>query len=199
MAGYVGLCRACGARTQPHNGKGDAYEYYKRCHPGAMAPDGSANGFAKRCAHGEALRRCVVLVRLVAHASAAPERLASVPWRYGPALALGHLSTGAPTVAGSQLLCWPRKQPPANRPSDSLPFPTIGVMCEPIDPSTPRPSRRVPVNASCAGTGRGQLRCGNAASLCSAGPVLRRRALGDHWEQRQAAWLAALARLAVRG
>ena len=26
----------CGAYTQPRNGKGDAYAYCKRCHPGAM-------------------------------------------------------------------------------------------------------------------------------------------------------------------
>jgi hypothetical protein len=35
-ARYVGVCRACGAYTQPRNGKGDAYAYCKRCHPGAI-------------------------------------------------------------------------------------------------------------------------------------------------------------------
>jgi AcrR family transcriptional regulator len=34
-ARYVGVCRGCGAYTQPRNGKGDAYEYCKACHPGA--------------------------------------------------------------------------------------------------------------------------------------------------------------------
>jgi hypothetical protein len=34
-ARYVGVCRDCGAYTQPRNGKGDAYAYCKRCHPGA--------------------------------------------------------------------------------------------------------------------------------------------------------------------
>ena len=34
-ARYVGVCRGCGAYTQPRNGKGDAYRYCKRCHPGA--------------------------------------------------------------------------------------------------------------------------------------------------------------------
>jgi AraC-like DNA-binding protein len=33
---YVGVCRGCGAYTQPRNGKGDAYAYCKRCHPGAI-------------------------------------------------------------------------------------------------------------------------------------------------------------------
>jgi len=33
----VGVCRGCGAYTQPRNGKGDAYRYCKRCHPGAIA------------------------------------------------------------------------------------------------------------------------------------------------------------------
>ena len=36
-ARYVGVCRGCGAYTQPRNGKGDAYPYCKRCHPGAIA------------------------------------------------------------------------------------------------------------------------------------------------------------------
>ena len=34
-ARYVGVCRGCGAYTQPRNGKGDAYAYCKECHPGA--------------------------------------------------------------------------------------------------------------------------------------------------------------------
>jgi hypothetical protein len=34
-ARYQGLCRGCGADTQPRNGKGDAYAYCKACHPGA--------------------------------------------------------------------------------------------------------------------------------------------------------------------
>jgi len=36
---YQGVCRGCGAPTQPRNGKGDAYEYCKACHPGAIAPE----------------------------------------------------------------------------------------------------------------------------------------------------------------
>ena len=35
---YQGVCRGCGAPTTARNGKGDAYEYCKRCHPGAIAP-----------------------------------------------------------------------------------------------------------------------------------------------------------------
>ena len=37
-ARYQGVCRGCGAPTQPRNGKGDAYAHCKRCHPGAIAP-----------------------------------------------------------------------------------------------------------------------------------------------------------------
>src|SRR5947209_20571727 len=37
-ARYVGVCRGCGAYTQPRNGKGDAYAYCKACHPGAIRP-----------------------------------------------------------------------------------------------------------------------------------------------------------------
>jgi hypothetical protein len=36
-ARYQGVCRGCGAPTQPRNGKGDAYAYCKACHPGAAA------------------------------------------------------------------------------------------------------------------------------------------------------------------
>jgi hypothetical protein len=35
-ARYTGVCRGCGADTQPRNGKGDAYAYCKTCHPGAI-------------------------------------------------------------------------------------------------------------------------------------------------------------------
>ena len=35
-ARYQGVCRGCGAYTQPRNGKGDAYAYCKVCHPGAI-------------------------------------------------------------------------------------------------------------------------------------------------------------------
>jgi hypothetical protein len=34
-ARYVGVCRGCGAYTQPRNGKGDAYAYCEASHPGA--------------------------------------------------------------------------------------------------------------------------------------------------------------------
>jgi hypothetical protein len=33
---YQGICRGCGAATQPRNGKYDAYEYCKACHPGVI-------------------------------------------------------------------------------------------------------------------------------------------------------------------
>lgn len=36
-ARYQGICRGCGAYTQSRNGKCDAYEYCKTCHPGAAA------------------------------------------------------------------------------------------------------------------------------------------------------------------
>ncbi len=42
-ARYVGVCRGCGAYTQPRNGKGDAYRYCKRCHPGAIQPHWTPN------------------------------------------------------------------------------------------------------------------------------------------------------------
>jgi transposase len=41
-ARYEGACCGCGAPTQPRNGKGDAYEYCKTCHPGAIATEWTA-------------------------------------------------------------------------------------------------------------------------------------------------------------
>ena len=38
-ARYVGVCRGCGAYTQPRNGKGDAYAYCKACHLSKSADD----------------------------------------------------------------------------------------------------------------------------------------------------------------
>ncbi|HET7378869.1 MAG TPA: hypothetical protein VFJ24_02390, partial [Gaiellales bacterium] len=35
-ARYRGICRGCGAPTSARNGKDDAYEYCKKCHPGAI-------------------------------------------------------------------------------------------------------------------------------------------------------------------
>jgi hypothetical protein len=32
----VGLCRGCGAYTQPRNGKGGVHAHCKACHPGAI-------------------------------------------------------------------------------------------------------------------------------------------------------------------
>ena len=37
-ARYQGACRNCGAPTSARGGKHDAYEYCKRCHPGAITP-----------------------------------------------------------------------------------------------------------------------------------------------------------------
>jgi hypothetical protein len=34
---YQGVCRGCGAPTAARGGKGDSYQYCKRCHPGAIA------------------------------------------------------------------------------------------------------------------------------------------------------------------
>ena len=70
-ARYVGVCRGCGAYTQPRNGKGDAYAYCKACHPGAI----ERRWTRERVLDGDArlaspLRPAAVLLRLVAHARA---------------------------------------------------------------------------------------------------------------------------------
>jgi hypothetical protein len=37
-ARYRGVCRGCGTPTAARGGKADAYEYFKRCRPGASTP-----------------------------------------------------------------------------------------------------------------------------------------------------------------
>ena len=74
-ARYRGVCRGCGAPTAPRNGKGDAYAYCKRCHPGAIAPAmDPGTGSRSDARMASALRRCAVLLRLVAHARTAARR-----------------------------------------------------------------------------------------------------------------------------
>jgi hypothetical protein len=58
-ARYQGLCRGCGAPTQPRNGKGDAYAYCKACHPSSRAataartpPSSSAHGLPSSACTG---------------------------------------------------------------------------------------------------------------------------------------------------
>src|SRR5450755_1273325 len=51
-ARYQGVCRGCGAYTQPRNGKGDAYAYCKACHPGAIERRWTRARVQKRCAPG---------------------------------------------------------------------------------------------------------------------------------------------------
>ncbi len=67
-ARYRGACRGCGAPTAPRNGKGDAYAYCKRCHPGAIAPEWTPGTGSRSDARvASALRRFAVLLRLVTH------------------------------------------------------------------------------------------------------------------------------------
>ena len=67
-ARYVGVCRGCGAYTQPRNGKGDAYAYCKACHPGAIERRWTRRARGRGDARlAPSLRQAAVLVRLVAH------------------------------------------------------------------------------------------------------------------------------------
>jgi hypothetical protein len=70
-ARYVGVCRGCGADTQPRNGKGDAYAYCKRVPP--RRDRAALDAGARACRDGRvarALRPAAVVVRLVANARA---------------------------------------------------------------------------------------------------------------------------------
>ena len=61
-ARYVGVCRGCGAYTQPRNGKGDAYRYCKRCHPGAIQQVDVGAGACGDAGLAEPIRQAAVLL-----------------------------------------------------------------------------------------------------------------------------------------
>ena len=72
-ARYVGVCRGCGAYTQPRNGKGDAYAYCKACHPGAIQRRWTRERVLAAMHEWRArYGRAAVVLRLVAHPRATP-------------------------------------------------------------------------------------------------------------------------------
>ena len=73
-----GVCRGCGAYTQPRNGKGDAYAYCKACHPGAIERRWTRERVLDAMLRlARSLRSAAVVLRLVAHARASPWRRAA--------------------------------------------------------------------------------------------------------------------------
>ena len=52
-ARYQGVCRGCGAYTQPRNGKGDAYAYCKAAIPARSSAGGRANACSRRWPSGD--------------------------------------------------------------------------------------------------------------------------------------------------
>ena len=52
-ARYVGVCRGCGAYTQPRNGKGDAYATARPATPARSSRAGRASSCSRRCAMAE--------------------------------------------------------------------------------------------------------------------------------------------------
>ena len=83
-ARYQGVCRGCGAYTQPRNGKGDAYAYCKACHPGAIERRWTRERVLEAMrAWQRSLRPAAVVVRLVAHARPAARRRGARPAERG--------------------------------------------------------------------------------------------------------------------
>jgi len=74
-ARYVGVCRGCGAYTQPRNGKGDAYAYCKGVPSGRDRAALDPRARVRRDARvARPVRRAAVVVRLVAYERPAPWR-----------------------------------------------------------------------------------------------------------------------------
>jgi hypothetical protein len=67
-ARYVGVCRGCGAYTQPRHGKGDAYAFCMACRPGAIERRWTCERVLD--AMLPSVRQAAVVVRLVAHPGA---------------------------------------------------------------------------------------------------------------------------------
>ena len=68
---YQGVCRGCGRPTAARGGKGDAYEFCKRCHPGGDRADPDAGVGARRDGHlASAVRESAVVDGLVSHSRA---------------------------------------------------------------------------------------------------------------------------------
>ena len=66
-ARYRGVCRGCGAPTSARNGKGDAYAYCKRCHPGAIQRQWTRERVREAMRAWRASYGAAPLLRLVAH------------------------------------------------------------------------------------------------------------------------------------
>jgi hypothetical protein len=83
---YQGVCRGCGAPTAARPGQGDAYEYCKRCHPGAIAPTRTRESVRDATRLATAVSRPVVVNGLVSHART-PAGRRSTPAATGSRLA----------------------------------------------------------------------------------------------------------------
>jgi hypothetical protein len=96
-ARYQGVCRGCGAYTQPRNGKGDAYAYCKACHPGAIQRRWTRQACVTRCARGApATVGCPPRMTGRAHTPGAGDARHSSDWTKatGPRRASSRRSTG---------------------------------------------------------------------------------------------------------
>ena len=97
-ARYVGVCRGCGAYTQPRNGKGDAYAYCKALPPRRDRAALDARAGARRDARvARALRRAADVLRLVAHPCASARRRGP----RAPARASGRRPAWSPSLFGT--------------------------------------------------------------------------------------------------
>jgi AraC-like DNA-binding protein len=102
-ARYVGVCRGCGAYTQPRNGKGDAYAYCKQCHPGVIQRRWTRELVIS--AVREWQDHYGRLLRLVAHARRRREHAVLAGWR---TLASGQCSQRRVGKLGPSLVRRPR-------------------------------------------------------------------------------------------
>ena len=94
-ARYKGVCRGCGAYTQPRNGKGDAYAYCKACHPGAIERHWPRARVIERddALLGSPLRPAAHVLRLVTNARAPARGRGAAAFERGQ-LAVGERSHG---------------------------------------------------------------------------------------------------------
>ena len=89
---YQGVCRGCGAPTAARGGKGDAYEFCKRCHPGAIAPTRTREWVR------DAMRELAALIRESAVVDGLVSHPRAAAWRRGVRNACGDRDWPAPST-----------------------------------------------------------------------------------------------------
>ena len=156
----MGVCRGCGAYTQPRNGKGDAYAYCKACHPGAIERRWTSRASARRDARvAQAPRAAADVIRLVAHARASPWRRAARATQHRRLAFRRRRGRGVRELEGSTGCGRQAHRPGRRRRSTVAAAAFLTTHCQPGGRSSPTANAHGCERSGCASSG---FRAGNA-------------------------------------